>query len=214
MLPILTRATPNLPCTGWLTSPDGSEKAASAISLSIIPDFATMPRATSAGLSPRSLARSSNDVPDAMRLRAVAASSALGNTICDTSRFGGWEAGGEGRGDLPAPRSLSLVRDIKLPAEAELPDRGLETGRIEITVDALEIGVAENNAHGLGLGLSEPEPPRFLVKRGFGDRLLQHLAIEAEGAGLIRGQRAPELAADLLQLVGVELAELIDRGPV
>ena len=48
-----------------------------------------MPRSTSVGLSSRSLARSSNDRPEAMRLRAAVASSAFGNTICDTSRFSG-----------------------------------------------------------------------------------------------------------------------------
>ena len=61
ILPTLTRATPNLPCTGWLTSPACSEKAASAIAGSMIADLAIVPRSTSDGLSPRSFARSSND---------------------------------------------------------------------------------------------------------------------------------------------------------
>src|SRR6202043_3611787 len=61
------------------------------------------------------------------------------------------------------------------------------------------------------VGLPKAEPPRFLIKRGFGNGLLQHLAIEPEGAGLIRGQRASELAADLLQPVGVGPAELFGR---
>jgi len=47
ILSILTTATPNLPCTGWLISPDGSEKAASAIAVSMMADFAIMPRSTS-----------------------------------------------------------------------------------------------------------------------------------------------------------------------
>jgi 3,4-dihydroxy-2-butanone 4-phosphate synthase len=34
------------------------------------------------------------------------------------------------------------------------------------------------------------------------------LAVEAKGAGLIHRQRAAELTADLLQLLGIELAEL------
>ena len=75
----------------------------------------------------------------------------------------------------------------------------------------LKLGSDRDHAHGLGVGLSEPEPPRLLVKRCFRDGLLQHLAVEAEGAGLIQRQRAAELAADLLQLVGIELAELVDR---
>ena len=126
-------------------------------------------------------------------------------------RFRRFETGGNRAGDLTPQRHLALVGDITLLGEAELPDHGLEALRIEIAVDALEIGIAEDHAHGLGVGLSEPEPPRFLVEGGFRDGLLQHLAVEAEGAGLIRRQRTAELAADLLQLVGVELAELIDR---
>ena len=56
---------------------------------SMIADFVIMPRSTSAGCKPRSLARSSNEVPEARRSRAACASSMFGNTICDTSRFSG-----------------------------------------------------------------------------------------------------------------------------
>ena len=126
-------------------------------------------------------------------------------------RFGRFEPCGNGAGDLPSQRYLALIGDITLLGEAELADHGLEALRIEIAVDALEVGIAEDYAHGLGIGLSEAEPARLLVEGGFRDRLLQHLAVEAEGAGLIRRQRTAELAADLLQLVGVELAELVDR---
>ena len=125
--------------------------------------------------------------------------------------FRRFEPGGDGAGDLTPQRYLALVGDIALLGEAELADHGLEALRIEIAVDALEIGIVEDHAHGLGVGLSEPEPPRLLVEGGFRDGLLQHLAVDAEGAGLIRRQRTAELAADLLQLVGVELAELIGR---
>ena len=76
----------------------------------------------------------------------------------------------------------------------------------------LKFGSLKIIAHGFVVGLSEPEPPRFLVKRGFRDGLLQHLAVEAEGARLIHRQRAAELAADLLQPVGIELAEFVDRN--
>ena len=78
--------------------------------------------------------------------------------------------------------------------------------------NALEIGIAEDHAHGFGVGLAEPEPPGFFVQRGLGDGLLQHLAIEAEGAGLIHRQGTAELTADLLQLLGIELAELFGRN--
>ena len=61
-------------------------------------------------------------------------------------------------------------------------------------------------------GLGEPHAPGFLIQRGFGDGLLQHLPVEPEGAGLFRGQRTAETAAELLQLVGIDLAELLGRN--
>ena len=132
----------------------------------------------------------------------------LSASIIDFRRL---ETGRNRAGDLTPQRHPPLVGDITLLAEAELPDHGLEALRIEVAVDALEIGIVEDHAHGLVVGLSEAEPPRLLVKGCFRNGLLQHLAVEAEGAGLIHGQRAAELAADLLQPLGVELAEFIDR---
>jgi len=93
---------------------------------------------------------------------------------------------------------------------AELPDHGLEPRRIEGAGTPLEVRIAQDQPPGFGIGLSEPQPPRFLVKGGLGDGLLQHLAVEAEGARLIGCQRPAELAADLLQPVGIEPAELFD----
>ena len=122
------------------------------------------------------------------------------------------ETGRNGAGDLTPQRDPALVGDIALLAVAELPDRGLEARRIEGAVGALEIGIAEDHAPGFFVGLSEPQTPRFLVEGRLRDGLLQHLAVEAEGAGLIHGQRAAELAADLLQPIGIELAELIGRN--
>ena len=116
-----------------------------------------------------------------------------------------------GAGDLTPQRHPPLIGYISLLGKAELADHGLEALRIEVAVDALEIGIAEDHALRFGVGLSKAEPPRFLVKGCFRDGLLQHLAVEAESAGLIHRQRAAELAADLLQLFGIELAEFIDR---
>ena len=120
--------------------------------------------------------------------------------------------GRNGAGDLTPQRHLALIGEVALLGVAELPDGGLEACRIEGAVGALEVGIAEDHAHGLGIGLAEPEPPRFLVERGFGNGLLQHLAVEAEGAGLIHRQRTAELAAELLQPIGIELTELLGRN--
>jgi hypothetical protein len=68
-----------------------------------------------------------------------------------------------------------------------------------------------NHAHRLGIGLAEPETARVLVKRCFCDRLLQHGAVEPEHAGLLLRQGTAELAANLLQPIGIDLPELVDR---
>ena len=53
---------------------------------------------------------------------------------------------------------------------------------------------------------------RALVERGLGDQLGEQLPVEAERARLVGRDRPAELAAELLQPVVVELAELLDRG--
>ena len=70
--------------------------------------------------------------------------------------------------------------------------------RIEGAGYSLEIGVAEDHAHGLGVRLSQSHPPRFFVEGRLGNGLLQHLPVEAEGAGLVHRQRTAELTPELL----------------
>ena len=127
-------------------------------------------------------------------------------------RFRRLKTGRDRAGDLPSQRHPALVGDIALLGVAELADHPLKTQRIEFAVDALEIRIAEDEAHGLRIGLSKTQPPGVLVKGRLRDGLLQHLAVEAERAGLFHRQRTAELAADLLQAVGVELAELVERN--
>ena len=122
------------------------------------------------------------------------------------------DAGRDGAGDLAPQPDAPLFGEIALFGVAELADRGLEACRVELAAQSLEIGVAVDQPHGLFLGLGEPHAPCFLVERGFGDGLLQHLPVKPEGAGLFRGQRTAETAAELLQLVGVDLAELLGRN--
>ena len=83
---------------------------------------------------------------------------------------------------------------------------------IEVAAQSLEVGVAVDQPHGLFLGLAKPHPPRFLVEGGFRNGLLQYLAVKSERARLFRCQRTAETAAELLQLVGVDLAELLRRN--
>ena len=90
---------------------------------------------------------------------------------------------------------------------------------IELAVEALEVRVIGDRLRDIGVGQAEAHAARGLVEGRFGDHLLQHLPVEPELARLLGGQRPAELAADLLQPVGVEIAELLggnlraaDRG--
>ncbi|MGY4294769.1 hypothetical protein ACVWXN_002864 [Bradyrhizobium sp. i1.4.4] len=123
-----------------------------------------------------------------------------------------FEAGADRAGDLPAQRHLALLGDVALLSIAEIADHGLEAVRIEAAADALEVGVVHDDLADLLVGLAEPEPAGFFVEGGFRDRLLEHLAVEAEGTRLVRRQRPAELAADLLQAVGIGLPELVQRN--
>ena len=125
--------------------------------------------------------------------------------------FRRFEAGRDRPCYLTPQRHPPLFGDVTLFAVADLPGHGLEARRVERAIDALEIGIVEDHAHGFVIGLPEAEPPRLLIKGGFRNGLLEHLAIKPEGAGLIHGQGAAELAADLLQPLGVDLAELLGR---
>ena len=127
-------------------------------------------------------------------------------------RFRRLEAGADRAGDLPAQRHLALLGDVALLGVAEIADQALEAVRIEFAVDALEVRVVHDELADLVIGLTEPEPARVFVEGGFRNRLLQHLAVKAERARLFRRQRAAELAADLLEAVGVDLAELVQRN--
>ena len=121
------------------------------------------------------------------------------------------ESGRHRAGELTPQRHPALVGEIAPFGEAVLADDGLEARGIEAAAEAFEIGIGIDHAHGLGVGLPEPELPRLLVERGLGDDLLQHLAVEAERARLLLGQGTAEPTPDLLNPVGVDLAELV-RG--
>ena len=121
-------------------------------------------------------------------------------------------SGGDGVGNLSSQPDAALLGEIALFGVAELPDRGLEACGVEGAAQSLEVGVAVDQPHGLFLRLREPHAPRFLVECGFSDGLLQYLPVKPERARLLRRQRTAETAAELLQLVRVDLAELLRRN--
>ncbi len=127
-------------------------------------------------------------------------------------RFWRLQPGRDRARDLAAQANAALLGEIALFAITELPDHRLKALRVELAVQPLEIGIVVDRAHGFRVGLAEPHAAGLLVQRSFRQRLLQHLAINPEGTGLLRTQRTAELAAKLLQLFGVNLAELLGRN--
>ncbi|MBA7668738.1 hypothetical protein ES703_76853 [subsurface metagenome] len=127
-------------------------------------------------------------------------------------RLGRLETGRDRAGDLPAQRELALLGEVALLGKAGLAQHRLEAGRIELAVETLEVGIAGDHAHGFGVGLAEPHAAGFLIEGGFRHDLLQYLAVEAEQARLLLGQRPAELTAHLLQAIIVDLAEGLDRN--
>ena len=64
----------------------------------------------------------------------------------------------------------------------------------------------------LGVAQAEPQLAGALVDHGVGDHLVEQLPVEAERARLVGQDRPAELAAELLQPVLIELAELSRSG--
>jgi len=57
-----------------------------------------------------------------------------------------------------------------------------------------------------------PSTRTLFVLHAFGPDHLRLMSVDAEGTRLLRRQRAAELTADLLQTVGIDLAELVQRN--
>ena len=217
ILPILTSATPKRPCTGWLTSPDGSENAASAIAGSMIADFAIRPRSTSERLRLRSLARSSNDVPDVdAAARSLRFAFVGKHDLRDLALLG--------RAELVAVLLEDLLRVLvgDLGPFADLFRRDHDKGdlaifgRAELGLVVVEIGgqrFGRGRIDRAGLrGVELDVLDRALLVLETGQRIDQHLwRLEAGGdrAGNLAAQPDAALFGEIA-LFGV--AELPDRG--
>src|SRR5262249_2367696 len=112
--------------------------------------------------------------------------------------------------DLAAKRDASLLGRIARLGKACGADHLLEAELIELSGRAGEILVRGDLAGDLRVGKIEPELARALVERGFGHELAQQLPLEAERSRLIARDGAAELAAELLQVLAVGVAELLD----
>ncbi len=108
-------------------------------------------------------------------------------------------------------RDAALLGDEAGFGIAGLADDVLETRAVELAVGALEARIAGDALGDVGVGDAEPQFGRLFVERRLRHHLAEHLPVEAERARLIGRDRTADLAADLLQTVGIELAELLDR---
>jgi hypothetical protein len=131
---------------------------------------------------------------------------------CLDHRLRRLQPGGNRARNLSPQRNASLIGDVTGFGKAELPDHGLKALRIERAANALEVWIVEDHAHGFRIGLSKPEPPRVFVKRSLRDRLLQHLPVDPERPRLVRRQRSAELPPNLLQPIGINLPEFVERN--
>ena len=117
----------------------------------------------------------------------------------------------DGLRDLPAQHHITLFGDEAAFAEAGIADHGFKTRAIELAVGAAKGRVAGDAVGDILVGKAEAQLARQFVERGFGDKLTEQLAVEAERARLIVRDRPAHALTELLQLVGVIGAELLDR---
>ena len=103
--------------------------------------------------------------------------------------------------DLAAQQHVALFVDVTGFRESGLADDLLEAGAVELAIGAEEVLVGDDALRDVFVGQSETQFARLFVERGFGDQLADQLAVEADGAGLVRRNRPAGLAAETLQLV-------------
>src|SRR4029077_12136466 len=116
----------------------------------------------------------------------------------------------DGLRDFAPRRQPLLLRRKARFGETGAADDLVEARAIELAVQPLEGRIVGDLARDLGVGDIQAHLPRALVERGFGDELPRELLVKLERARLIRRDRAAELAAQLLQAIVVDLAELVD----
>ena len=125
-------------------------------------------------------------------------------------RLGHLQLAADALGDLPAQQHAALLGDVGLLGKVGLADHRLEALAVEFPLRPAEVRIAGDQLGDVGVGKAEPPVAHALVQRGLGDQLPGQLPVDAERMRLVRRDRAAELAAELLQAVVVELAELVD----
>ena len=88
----------------------------------------------------------------------------------------------------------------------------IEEGAVELAVGSLEGRVVHDRARRrAGPRRERPSSLACSARTASVTRLVRHLLVDAEGAGLLGGDDRAELAAEPLEFVGIGSAELIDR---
>src|SRR5262249_24727022 len=114
--------------------------------------------------------------------------------------------------DLAAQCGLALLELKSLLAVADLAD-ALEIRRqVELAVEAAEGWIRPDLLFDLGVRNVGPKLARALIERRGCDHLAERSLLEAEGARLLRRDRPAQLATELLQLLVVARAELLNRN--
>jgi hypothetical protein len=116
---------------------------------------------------------------------------------------------GDGLGKLAPQRDAALLGGVPAFGVASRPDDRLEPAAIELAREAAEGRIFRDPPGDLGVGESESQLSGALVECGFRDQLSQQLLVEAERPRLIGRDGTPDLSAELLQTLVVDLAELL-----
>ncbi len=95
---------------------------------------------------------------------------------------------------------------------AGLADDRLEARTVETAVETAERRIAHDRIGHVRIGNIQTHLAGALVERSLRHQLAEHLTVEAEGARLVHADGPPGLAAQLLQPVVVDRAELLDAN--
>jgi hypothetical protein len=87
----------------------------------------------------------------------------------------------------------------------------VEEGTIELAIGSLESRVVHDRGRNELVGDGEAHLPGPLGHDGFGHEVVDHLLVKTERASLLRADDGAELAPEPLQLVGIGVADLLDR---
>ena len=130
---------------------------------------------------------------------------------CLEEGVGGRQPVGNRLDDLLANGDLLTIAQIILRRHPDLAQHIVELPAVERAVGALEGRIFARQCRQLVLGDAEPELARLLVENRAGDKLPEHLLIDAEGSRLLAGQAGSQLLRHHLDLPVVGEPIVLER---